>query len=100
MTKELVIVRPDDWHLHLRDEDFLPITVNESAKSFARAIIMPNLVPPITKLLDAENYKRRILSALEPNLSFDPLMTLYLTCLLYTSPSPRDGLLSRMPSSA
>ena len=55
MTKELVIVRPDDWHLHLRDEDFLPITVNESAKSFARAIIMPNLVPPITKLIDAEN---------------------------------------------
>ena len=79
MTKKLVIVRPDDWHLHLRDEDFLPITVNESAKSFARAIIMPNLVPPITKLIDAENYKRRILSALKPNLSFDPLMTLYLT---------------------
>jgi dihydroorotase len=79
MTKELVIVRPDDWHLHLRDEDFLPITVNESAKSFARAIIMPNLVPPITKLVDAENYKRRILNALKPNLSFDPLMTLYLT---------------------
>ena len=79
MSKELVIVRPDDWHLHLRDEDFLPITVNESAKSFARAIIMPNLVPPITKLIDAENYKRRILSALKPNLSFDPLMTLYLT---------------------
>ena len=79
MTKEIVIVRPDDWHLHLRDGDFLPITVNESAKSFARAIIMPNLVPPITKLTDAENYKRRILSALKPNLSFDPLMTLYLT---------------------
>ena len=79
MTKELVLVRPDDWHLHLRDEEFLPITVNESAKSFARAIIMPNLVPPITKLIDAENYKRRIMNALKPNLSFDPLMTLYLT---------------------
>ena len=79
MAKELVIVRPDDWHLHLRDKDFLPITVNESAKSFARAIIMPNLVPPITKLIDAENYRRRILRALKPNLSFDPLMTLYLT---------------------
>ena len=79
MTKELVIVRPDDWHLHLRDEDFLPITVNESAKSFARAIIMPNLGPPITKVIDAENSKRRIMSALKPNLSFDPLMTLYLT---------------------
>ena len=79
MTKELVLVRPDDWHLHLRDEEFLPITVNESAKSFARAIIMPNLVPPITKLIDAKNYKRRIMNALKPNLSFDPLMTLYLT---------------------
>ena len=79
MTKELVLVRPDDWHLHLRDEEFLPITVNESAKSFARAIIMPNLVPPITKLIEAENYKRRIMNALKPNLSFDPLMTLYLT---------------------
>ena len=79
MIKELIIVRPDDWHLHLRDEDLLPITVNESAKSFARAIIMPNLVPPITKLIDAENYKQRIMNALRPNLSFNPLMTLYLT---------------------
>ena len=50
MVKEIVISRPDDWHLHLRDGDFLPITVNETAKSFARAIIMPNLVPPVTKL--------------------------------------------------
>ena len=79
MIKELVIVRPDDWHLHLRDEDLLPITVNESAKSFARAIIMPNLVPPITQLVDAKNYKNRIMKALKPNLSFKPLMTLYMT---------------------
>ena len=79
MVKELVIVRPDDWHLHLRDEDLLPITVNESAKSFARAIIMPNLVPPITKLVDAKSYKNRIMKALKPNLSFIPLMTLYMT---------------------
>ena len=79
MIKELVIVRPDDWHLHLRDEGLLPITVNESAKSFARAIIMPNLVPPITQLVDAKNYKNRIMKALKPNLSFKPLMTLYMT---------------------
>jgi len=79
MIKEIEIVRPDDWHLHLRDEDLLPFTVNETAKSFARAIIMPNLVPPITRLIDAENYKRRIMKALKPNLSFIPLMTLYLT---------------------
>tara|TARA_Y100001954_G_scaffold58110_1_gene62759 strand:- start:908 stop:1120 length:213 start_codon:yes stop_codon:yes gene_type:complete len=50
MVKEIVISRPDDWHLHLRDGDLLPITVNETAKSFARAIIMPNLVPPVTKI--------------------------------------------------
>ena len=60
MVKEIVISRPDDWHLHLRDGDFLPITVNETAKSFARAIIMPNLVPPVTKLTHVKNYKKRI----------------------------------------
>ena len=79
MVNELTIVRPDDWHLHLRDEDFLPFTVNETAKSFARAIIMPNLVPPITNLIDARNYKQRIMKVLKTNLSFNPLMTLYLT---------------------
>ncbi len=55
MVKEIVISRPDDWHLHLRDGDLLPITVNETAKSFARAIIMPNLVPPVTKLTHVKN---------------------------------------------
>ena len=79
MVKEIVISRPDDWHLHLRDGDFLPITVNETAKSFARAIIMPNLVPPVTKLTHAKNYKQRIIKALKPNMSFEPLMTLYMT---------------------
>ena len=79
MIKEIVISRPDDWHLHLRDGDFLPITVNETAKSFARAIIMPNLVPPVTKLTHVKNYKQRIIKALKPNMSFEPLMTLYMT---------------------
>ena len=79
MVNELTIVRPDDWHLHLRDEDLLPFTVNETAKSFARAIIMPNLVPPITNLIDARNYKQRIMKVLKKNFSFNPLMTLYLT---------------------
>jgi dihydroorotase len=79
MVNELTIVRPDDWHLHLRDGDLLPFTVNETAKTFARAIIMPNLVPPITNLIDAKNYKQRIMNVLKPNLSFNPLMTLYLT---------------------
>ena len=79
MVKEIVISRPDDWHLHLRDGDFLPTTVNETAKSFARAIIMPNLVPPVTKLTHVKNYKQRIIKALKPNMSFEPLMTLYMT---------------------
>tara|TARA_B100001248_G_C27383170_1_gene458174 strand:- start:614 stop:1660 length:1047 start_codon:yes stop_codon:yes gene_type:complete len=79
MVKEIEISRPDDWHLHLRDGDLLPITVNETAKSFARAIIMPNLVPPVTKLTDAKNYKQRIIKALKSNMSFEPLMTLYMT---------------------
>ena len=79
MVKEIVISRPDDWHLHLRDGDLLPITVNETAKSFARAIIMPNLVPPVTKLTHVKNYKQRIIKALKPNMSFEPLMTLYMT---------------------
>ena len=70
MVKEIVISRPDDWHLHLRDGDLLPITVNETAKSFARAIIMPNLVPPVTKLTHVKNYKQRIIKALKPNMSF------------------------------
>ena len=51
MVNELTIVRPDDWHLHLRDGELLPFTVNETAKNFARAVIMPNLVPPITNLI-------------------------------------------------
>ena len=79
MVNELTIARPDDWHLHLRDGDLLPFTVNETAKTFARAVIMPNLVPPITNLIDAKNYKQRIMNVLKPNLSFNPLMTLYLT---------------------
>ena len=79
MVNELTIARPDDWHLHLRDGDLLPFTVNETAKTFARALIMPNLVPPITNLIDAKNYKQRIMNVLKPNLSFNPLMTLYLT---------------------
>ena len=99
----LTLTRPDDWHLHVRDGAAMRAVVPHSARQFARAIIMPNLRPPVTTTDQAMPYRDRILDAVPPGLAFQPLMTLYLTdntCLLYTSPSPRDGLLSRMPSSA
>jgi dihydroorotase len=77
--QELSITRPDDWHLHLRDGVFLRDVVNDSARHFGRAIIMPNLRPPVTSVKAALAYRDRILSALEPGLEFEPLMTLYLT---------------------
>ncbi len=79
MSSSLTLLKPDDWHLHLRDGDRLSRTVNDSAKQFARAIIMPNLQPPVTTIQQAEAYKARIMAALDTRLSFQPLMTLYLT---------------------
>lgn len=76
---ELEITRPDDWHLHLRDEGALKYTVPATARSFHRAIVMPNLVPPVTTVEQAENYRQRILEQALQGKSFDPLMTLYLT---------------------
>uniref|UniRef100_UPI003511E7B2 dihydroorotase n=2 Tax=Oceanospirillaceae TaxID=135620 RepID=UPI003511E7B2 len=70
---------PDDWHLHLRDGDMLPETVAATARCFQRAIIMPNLVPPVTTAEMALDYKQRILSARPTGSSFEPLMTLFLT---------------------
>ena len=75
---KLTIKRPDDWHLHLRDAAMLEAVLPHSAH-FARAIIMPNLVPPVTTLDDAKAYRKRILAALPEGQSFSPLMTLYLT---------------------
>ncbi len=75
----LVIRRPDDWHVHLRDGPMLASVVNYTARQFARAIVMPNLYPPVTTLAAGEAYRARILDALEPGLSFTPLMTCYLT---------------------
>lgn len=71
--------RPDDWHVHLRDGPMLAGVVNFTARQFARAIVMPNLNPPVTTVASAEAYRSRILAALEPGLSFTPLMTCYLT---------------------
>ncbi|MBK1702252.1 dihydroorotase [Thiococcus pfennigii] len=76
---EIVLTRPDDWHLHLRDGDLLSAVVGHTAERFARAIVMPNLRPPITSTAAALAYRRRILAALPAGLTFEPLMTLYLT---------------------
>ncbi len=77
--KDLTIIRPDDWHLHLRDGDILIDVVKHSAKQFARAIVMPNLDPPITTTEMAINYKERILLNIPKKIKFSPLMTLFLT---------------------
>lgn len=79
MTNRLEIIKPDDWHLHLRDGAMLESVVQSSANHFARAIIMPNLVPPVVNVEDAVAYRQRIMSALPGGSKFEPLMTLYLT---------------------
>ena len=117
--QELKITRPDDWHLHLRDGEALKAVLPHTVRQFARAIVMPNLKPPVRTLAEATAYRDRIIAAIPAGKKFEPLMTLYLTdntspeeiiaaksaqfvkaCLLYTSPSPRDLSTSRMPSSA
>ena len=75
----ITIKRPDDWHLHLRDGEMLEGVIEYSAKDFARAIIMPNLVPPVVTTQDATAYRERIMKALPKGMNFTPLMTLYLT---------------------
>ena len=75
----LTLTRPDDWHLHLRDGDGLRAVLPDTARQFARAVVMPNLRPPVRSVAEAEAYRQRILDALPQGLSFEPLMTLYLT---------------------
>ena len=79
MTDTLTIRRPDDWHLHLRDGAMLQAVLPETARHFARAIIMPNLVPPVVRGEQAAAYRDRIMAALPDSMTFEPLMTLYLT---------------------
>ena len=79
MTDTLTIRRPDDWHVHLRDGAMLADVVNHTARQFARAIIMPNLKPPVTTVEAGRAYRDRILAAVDPSLDFTPLMTAYLT---------------------
>jgi dihydroorotase len=75
----LTLVRPDDWHLHLRDGAALKAVLPDSARQFARAIVMPNLKPPVTTTELARQYRERIMAALPEGMAFEPLMTLYLT---------------------
>lgn len=75
----ITIRRPDDWHVHLRDGEMLKAVVNATAKQFARAIVMPNLTPPVTTTKRAAAYRDRILEAVDNDLNFTPLMTAYLT---------------------
>ena len=79
MTDSLTLRRPDDWHVHLRDGAMLSDVVNYTARQFARAIIMPNLKPPITTVEAGRAYRDRILAAVDPALNFTPLITAYLT---------------------
>jgi len=77
--RQLTLTRPDDWHLHLRDGALMRSVLADSARQFARAIVMPNLRPPVTTTAQAEAYRARILAALPEGSTFEPLMTLYLT---------------------
>ncbi|WP_298494118.1 dihydroorotase [uncultured Maritimibacter sp.] len=79
MTQSLTIRRPDDWHLHLRDGAMMAAVLPETARHFGRAIVMPNLVPPVVRGDDAAAYRERILAALPEGATFQPLMTLYMT---------------------
>ena len=86
---ELTLIRPDDWHLHLRDDAALAAVVADTARRFGRAIVMPNLKPPVTTVAQAAAYRQRILSAVPAGNGFQPLMTLYLTDI--TPPTEIDA---------
>ncbi len=77
--KSITIVKPDDWHLHVRDNDQMQSVINETARYYKRALIMPNLIEPLTTVEQALSYKKRICDALDEDHGFEPLMTLYLT---------------------
>lgn len=84
--QKLIITRPDDWHLHLRDGEALKAVLPHTVRQFGRAIVMPNLKPPVRSVADAAAYRDRIISAIPAGKQFEPLMTLYLT----DNTSPED----------
>lgn len=77
--ERLEIIKPDDWHLHLRDHDVMRDALSQTVRKFARAVIMPNLKPPVSTFIGMKEYKKRILEALPLDAEFEPLMTIYLT---------------------
>ena len=79
MTDQISIIAPDDWHVHLRDGEMLTQVVAHTARRFRRAIVMPNLRPPVTTVASARAYRDRIQAACSADLEFKPLMTAYLT---------------------
>jgi len=79
MTTRITIRKPDDWHLHVRDGEMLKAVLPYTAKDFGRAVLMPNLVPPVRTTADASTYRARVMAALPPGSRFTPLMTCYLT---------------------
>jgi dihydroorotase len=79
VTRRITITRPDDWHLHLRDGEHMRAVLVDTARRFARGIVMPNLKPPVTTTAAALSYRERIRAALPAGVKFEPLMTLYLT---------------------
>ncbi len=88
--QKLTLARPDDWHLHLRDGEALKAVLPHTVRQFARAIVMPNLKPPVRTLADAAAYRDRIIAAIPAGSQFEPLMTLYLT----DNTSPEDILVA------
>src|SRR5437660_2967059 len=79
MTTRITIRKPDDWHLHVRDQEMLKAVLPFTAQHFGRAILMPNLVPPVRTTADAVAYRARVMAALPPGSKFKPLLTCYLT---------------------
>ena len=79
MPDRLTITKPDDWHLHVRDGEMLKAVLPHTAAHFGRAILMPNLIPPVRTTADAVEYRKRVLAALPKGSTFTPLLTCYLT---------------------
>ena len=79
MTTRITIRKPDDWHLHVRDGEMLKAVLPHTARNFALAILMPNLIPPVRTTADCIAYRERVMAALPPGSKFKPLMTCYLT---------------------
>ena len=98
MSETLTIRRPDDWHVHLRDGEMLRSVVGHTARQFARAIVMPNLTPPVTRAADASAYRERIVAPLPEGAEFTPLTTSPPGLRTASSPRPSSIRRARRPT--